>query len=56
MFNRLNQTRTVAYLVIGLIAVVIISVFVLKRSYVDSNGKELKEEVSFFGKKIKKNK
>lgn len=57
MFNPLNQTKTVAYLVIALIIVVIASTFLLKRSFVTKDGQEvLTEEQSFFGKKLKNNK
>jgi uncharacterized protein YxeA len=54
MYNSLNQTKTVAYLVIALIVVVIASVFFLKRSFVGTDGEVLTEETSFFGKKLKK--
>jgi predicted ABC-type sugar transport system permease subunit len=54
MYSPLNQTKTVAYLVIALIAVVVVSTFVLKRSFVGKDGEELTEQTSFLGKKIKK--
>jgi predicted ABC-type sugar transport system permease subunit len=53
MFNYLNQTKTVAYLVIALIVVVVASTFLLKRSFVNKNGEVEEESVSFLGKKLK---
>jgi predicted ABC-type sugar transport system permease subunit len=55
MFNPLNQTKTVAYLVIALIVVVIVSTFFIKRTIVNKDGKEIGTETqSFLGKTFKK--
>lgn len=57
MYNALNQTKTVAYLVIALIVVVIVSTFFIKRSFVNKDGKEIATETqSFFGKTFKNKK
>ena len=55
MYSPLNQTKTVAYLVIALILVVIVSTFFIKRSFVNKDGKEIATETqSFLGKTFKK--
>jgi predicted ABC-type sugar transport system permease subunit len=55
MFNPLNQTKTVAYLVIALIIVVVVSIFFVKRTIVDKKGEVVGTETeSFFGKTFKK--